>query len=142
MIRDLKNRIYDNIRNYKKPETVEHTATELKAFEILNKKAAPKKQLTLSQKKAYKVLKAPKPKKSNAEVLNLCRTLLGIEVKLKEITTPKGLKIYAKEFKPGADVFISTAKNEVNISLPIGKYPLGKNRFLVVQPEGIIKTIN
>ena len=81
MIRDLKNRIYDNIRNYKKPDNVERTATELKAFEILNKKAAPKKQLTLSQKKAYKVLKAPKLKKSNSEVLNLCRTLLGIQVK-------------------------------------------------------------
>ena len=54
MIRDLKNRIYDNIRNYKKPETVEHTATELKAFEILNKKAAPKK-LTSSQTKLNKV---------------------------------------------------------------------------------------
>ena len=87
------NKIFDHIKNYKKADTVEHTATELKAFEILNKKAAPKKQLTLSQKKAYKVLKAPKPKKSNAEVLNLCRTLLGIEVKLKEITTPKGLSL-------------------------------------------------
>ena len=56
MIRDLKNRIYDNIRNYKKPETVEHTATELKAFEILNKKAAPKKQLTLSEKKLNRAI--------------------------------------------------------------------------------------
>ena len=56
MIRDLKNRIYDNIRNYKKPETVEHTATELKAFEILNKKSAPKKQLTLSEKKLQKAI--------------------------------------------------------------------------------------
>ena len=46
MIRDLKNRIYDNIRNYKKPETVEH----------LNKKAAPKKQLTLSEKKLQKAI--------------------------------------------------------------------------------------
>ena len=52
----MKNRIYDNIRNYKKPETVEHTATELKAFEILNKKAAPKKQLTLSEKKLNKAI--------------------------------------------------------------------------------------
>ena len=133
------NRIFDNIKNYKKPDPIELTPTELKAFKIL---AAPKKQLTLSQKKAYKVLKAPKPKKSNAEVLNLCRTLLGIEVKLKEITTPKGLKIYAKEFKPGADVFIATREKEVNIALPVGKYPLGRNRFLVVEPEGIIKTIN
>ena len=56
MIRDLKNRIYDNIRNYKKPETVEHTATELKAFEILNKPAVPKKQLTLSEKKLNRAI--------------------------------------------------------------------------------------
>ena len=136
------NRIFKNIKEYKKPETVEYTPTELRAFSILNKKAPPRKQLTLSQKKAYKVLKAPKLKKSNAEVLNLCRSLLGIDVKLKEITTPKGLKIYAKEFKPGADVFIATLEKEVNIALPIGKYPLGENKFLIVEPEGIIKTIN
>ena len=57
MIRDLKSRIQENIKNYKKPEPVKLTPTELKAFKIL---AAPKKKLTLSQKKAYKVLKAPK----------------------------------------------------------------------------------
>jgi len=51
MLRDLKSRIQDNIRNYKNPETVEHTATELKAFEIL---AAPKKKLTPSQTKLNK----------------------------------------------------------------------------------------
>ena len=53
MIRDLKTRIQENIKNYIKPETVEHTATELKAFEILNKKPAPKK-LTPSQIKLNK----------------------------------------------------------------------------------------
>ena len=57
MIRDLKNRIYDNIRNYKKPtDRKELSKTELKAFEILNKKAAPKKQLTLSEKKLQKAI--------------------------------------------------------------------------------------
>jgi hypothetical protein len=56
MIRDLKSRIQEAIKDYKKPETVEHTATELKAFEILNKKAAPKKQLTLSEKKLNKAI--------------------------------------------------------------------------------------
>ena len=57
MIRDLKNRIYDNIRNYKKPtDQKELSKTELKAFEILNKKAAPKKQLTLSEKKLNKAI--------------------------------------------------------------------------------------
>jgi|TARA_B110000238_G_C15753984_1_gene280470 hypothetical protein len=56
MIRDLKSRIQEAIKDYKKPESVEHTATELKAFEILNKKAAPKKQLTLSEKKLNKAI--------------------------------------------------------------------------------------
>ena len=141
MIRSLRDRIYSNMQNYKRPDAVEHTLTELRAFEILNKKAAPKKKLTLSQIKAYKILNAPK-KKSTKELIKECKILLGIEVKLKEITTPKGLKIYAKEFKPGADVFISTAKDEINIALPIGKYPLGKNRFLIVKDEGVIHTIN
>ena len=135
------NRIFKNIKEYKRPDSVEQNLTELRVFEILNKKAAPKKKLTLSQKKAYKILNAPK-KKSTAELIKECKILLGIEVKLKEITTPKGLKIYAKEFKPGADVFISTAKDEINIALPIGKYPLGKNRFLIVKDEGVIHTIN
>ena len=57
MIRDLKSRIYDNIRNYKKPtDRKELSKTELKAFEILNKKAAPQKQLTLSEKKLNKAI--------------------------------------------------------------------------------------
>tara|TARA_R110002073_G_scaffold3048_2_gene20398 strand:- start:229 stop:414 length:186 start_codon:yes stop_codon:yes gene_type:complete len=55
MHRGLKERIYSNMENYKKPETVEYTATELKAFEILNKKA-PKKQLTLSEQKLNKAI--------------------------------------------------------------------------------------
>ena len=56
MIRDLKSRIQEAIKDYKKPETVEHTATELKAFEILNKPAVPKKQLTLSEKKLNRAI--------------------------------------------------------------------------------------
>ena len=44
-----------------------------RVFENLNKKAAPTKKLTLSQKKAYKILNAPK--KTSTEVLNLCRKL-------------------------------------------------------------------
>ena len=44
-----------------------------RVFENLNKKPAPKKKLTLSQKKAYKILNAPK--KTSTEVLNLCRKL-------------------------------------------------------------------
>ena len=73
MIRDLKSRIQENIKNYKKPEPVKLTPTELKAFKIL---AAPKKKLTLSQKKAYKVLKAPK-KKSTAELVRECKKIFN-----------------------------------------------------------------
>jgi len=57
MLRDLKSRIQDNIKNYKKPTDLEElSAVQLKAFEILNKKAAPKKQLTLSEKKLNKAI--------------------------------------------------------------------------------------
>ena len=57
MIRDLKTRIQENIKNYKKPtDRKELSKTELKAFEILNKKPAPKKQLTLSEKKLQKAI--------------------------------------------------------------------------------------
>tara|TARA_R110000787_G_C13086522_1_gene410767 strand:+ start:98 stop:289 length:192 start_codon:yes stop_codon:yes gene_type:complete len=57
MIRDLKSRIQENIKNYIKPtDQKELSKTELRAFEILNKKAAPKKQLTLSEKKLQKAI--------------------------------------------------------------------------------------
>ena len=76
MIRDLKNRIYSNMQNYKRPDAVEHTPTELRAFSILNKKAAPKKKLTLSQKRAYKALNAPK-KRSTAELIKECKKIFN-----------------------------------------------------------------
>ena len=57
MIRDLKSRIQENIKNYIKPtDSMGFSKTELRAFEILNKKAAPKKQLTLSEKKLQKAI--------------------------------------------------------------------------------------
>lgn len=66
MIRDLKYRIQENIRNYIKPsDSKAPSAVQLKAFEILN---APKKKLTLSQKKAYKILNAPKKQQKLSEI--------------------------------------------------------------------------
>ena len=57
MHRGLKERIYSNMENHKKPtDQKELSKTELRAFEILNKKAAPKKQLTLSEKKLQKAI--------------------------------------------------------------------------------------
>jgi len=69
MLRDLKYRVRENIRNYIRPtDQNEPSAVQLKAFSILNKKAAPKKKLTLSQKKAYKILNAPKKKQTLSEI--------------------------------------------------------------------------
>ena len=53
MIRDLKTRIQDSIRNYKKPDPVELTPTQLRALSSLKKKPGPKK-LTPSQTKLNK----------------------------------------------------------------------------------------
>ena len=84
MIRSLRNRIFENLSNYQRPNEVEYTATQLKAFEILNR-PAPKK-LTASQQKAHDILNKPKltlaqmkarkvldkPIISDAELLNKC----------------------------------------------------------------------
>lgn len=55
MLRDLKSRIQENIKNYKKPDPVELSVGQLRALSSLKKKAAPKKTLTLSEKKLNKV---------------------------------------------------------------------------------------
>tara|TARA_R110001599_G_scaffold4134_1_gene21847 strand:+ start:804 stop:1088 length:285 start_codon:yes stop_codon:yes gene_type:complete len=58
MIRSIRNRIFDNLKNYTRPNEVEYTATQLKAFEILNR-PVPKK-LSASQQKAHDILNKPK----------------------------------------------------------------------------------
>ena len=84
MIRSLRNRIFDNLNNYERPDKVEYTPTQLKAFEILNR-PAPKK-LSASQQKAHDILNKPKltlaqmkarkvldkPIISDAELLKIC----------------------------------------------------------------------
>lgn len=88
MIRSLRNRIFENLSSYQKPNEVEYTATQLKAFEILNR-PAPKK-LTASQQKAHDILNKPKltlaqmkarkvldkPKLTNKELLAKCLEVL------------------------------------------------------------------
>ena len=84
MIKSLRNRIFNNLNNYQRPNEVEYTATQLKAFEILNR-PAPKK-LSASQQKAHDILNKPKltlaqmkarrvldkPKLTDAELLSKC----------------------------------------------------------------------
>ena len=88
MIKSLRNRIFDNLNNYQRPNEVEYTATQLKAFEILNR-TVPKK-LTASQQKAHDILNKPKltlaqmkarkvldkPKLTNQELLAKCLEVL------------------------------------------------------------------
>ena len=63
MYKDLQHRIFDKMANFKRRDTVEFSEIQLRAFKIINKKAAPKKKLVLSKKHpAYKVLTAPKKK--------------------------------------------------------------------------------
>ena len=61
MLKDLQHRIFDKMANFKRRDTVEFSATELRAFEIINRKVAPKKPKTKLSKShpAYKVLTAP-----------------------------------------------------------------------------------
>tara|TARA_B110000116_G_C16428760_1_gene399538 strand:+ start:100 stop:414 length:315 start_codon:yes stop_codon:yes gene_type:complete len=58
--KDLQEIIFDKMANFKRRDTVEFSATQLRAFEIINKKSAPKKNFALSKSHpAYKVLSAP-----------------------------------------------------------------------------------
>ena len=61
MLKDLQHRIFDKMANFKRRDTVEFSALELRAFEIINRKVAPKKPKTKLSKShpAYKVLTAP-----------------------------------------------------------------------------------
>ena len=51
---NLKNRIFHNIKNYKKPIEKEYTQTQLKAFEILNKEKKSSDEIKLQ--KVYQIL--------------------------------------------------------------------------------------
>ena len=103
MLKDLQHRIFDKMANFKRRDAVEFSAMELRAFEIINRKVAPKKpktklskthpaykvltapnkRLTLSQQKAYKVLnkgnKAQKEKETKQDFQKVLK-ILGIEI--------------------------------------------------------------
>ena len=98
MIRDLQHRIYDQMANFKRPDAVEYTPIQLRAFAIINKKAAPKKpkiklskshpaykvltapnkRLTLSQQKAYKALNKGNKALQEKETKELYKKVLKI----------------------------------------------------------------
>ena len=61
------------------------------------------------------------------------------EVKFEQMTLENGAVLEAEVFEAGNEVFI--VNDEERIALPVGEYPIGDDRILVVSEEGIIGEI-
>jgi len=75
----------------------------------------------------------------SANVINQIKVLLGLEVKLEQMTLENGTVLEADAFEAGASVFI--VGTDGNIPLPVGEYALDNGQILVVEEEGIIAAI-
>jgi len=74
-----------------------------------------------------------------SNVLNQIKSLLGMEVKLAQMSLDNGTVIEAEVFEAGQSVFI--VNGEDRVALPIGEYKLEDDMILVVAEEGIIAEI-
>lgn len=79
-------------------------------------------------------------------MLNKVKEVLGVElseetqeVKLAQATLENGTIIEAEEFAEGKEVFIVTEDEKV--ALPVGDYKLEDGQALIIEEEGIIKSI-
>lgn len=79
-------------------------------------------------------------------MLNRVKEVLGVElseenqeIKLAQATLENGTIIEAEEFAEGKEVFIVTEDEKV--ALPIGSYKLDDGQELIIEEEGIIKSI-
>ena len=76
-------------------------------------------------------------------MLNKIKETLGVElseeVKLAQAALENGTIIEAEEFAEGKEVFIVTEDDKV--ALPIGSYKLEDGQELIIEEEGIIKSI-
>lgn len=76
-------------------------------------------------------------------MLNRVKEVLGVElseeVKLAQATLENGTIIEADEFAEGKEVFIVT--DDERVALPIGSYTLEDGQELIIEEEGIIKSI-
>lgn len=63
----------------------------------------------------------------------------AVEVKLEQATLENGTVLEADSFEVGNEVFI--VNDEERIALPVGDYPIGDDRILVVSEEGLIGEI-
>jgi hypothetical protein len=69
-------------------------------------------------------------------IINQIKTLLGLQLKLEQMTLENGTVIEADSFEAGSSVFIVTEDGQV--ALPVGEYELPEGMMLVVTEEGII----
>ena len=79
-------------------------------------------------------------------MLNKVKEVIGIElseenqeIKLAQATLENGTIIEAEEFAEGKEVFIVTEDEKV--ALPVGDYTLEDGQALIIEEEGIIKSI-
>ena len=77
-----------------------------------------------------------------SKTINDIKALLGIEVKLDQVTTANGVVLEADAFEEGASIWIVPASAEdERVPVPVGEYELEGGQFLVVAEEGIIQSI-
>ena len=76
----------------------------------------------------------------NAEktLLNKARTLLGIQVKLEQMTLDNGAILEAEVFEAGAEIFV--VADEERVAVPVGEYE-AEGKTIVVSEEGVIGEI-
>ena len=72
------------------------------------------------------------------ETLNKVRVLLGIEVKLEQMTLENGAVLEAEVFEVGAEIFV--VADEERVAVPVGEYE-AEGKTIVVAEEGIIGEI-
>ena len=73
------------------------------------------------------------------ETLNKVRTLLGIEVKLEQMTLDSGAVLEAESFEAGQEVFV--VSDEERVALPVGEYSTEDGKVILVSEEGLIAEV-
>lgn len=73
------------------------------------------------------------------ETLNKVRTLLGIEVKLEQMTLDSGAVFEAESFEAGQEVFV--VSDEERVAVPVGEYSTEDGKVIVVSEEGLIAEV-
>ena len=73
------------------------------------------------------------------ETLNKVRTLLGMEVKLEQMTLDNGAVLEAEVFEQGAEVFV--VADEERVPAPVGEHKAEGDVVIVIEEEGVISEI-